>query len=222
MVPFGSPSVNQDQHAVLKTMHDEWLNRWRERRIGWHEHEGNRALKSHWTATGRNVLVPLCGKSPDLMWLCRQGNTVTGVELSPIAAIEFFEDHELRVTEKDGVFEALDEPLRIVVGDYFAYDETGFDALYDRAALIALPASVRPGYAAHTHKLVDDDAFHLLVTLEYDQSRAAGPPFSVGKGEVTDYWPDLRRVESRNDIENSPPKFRSLDALYEVVWLGGA
>ncbi|MDJ0758696.1 MAG: thiopurine S-methyltransferase [Woeseiaceae bacterium] len=203
-------------------MHDEWLNRWQEGRIGWHEAAGNRALKTHWTATGRNVLVPLCGKSPDLMWLCQQGNTVTGVELSSIAATEFFAEHGLEHREKDGVFEALDKPLRIVVGDYFGFSETGFNALYDRAALVALPGSVRPAYAAHTQKLVDDGAFHLLVTLEYDQSRAAGPPYSVGGDELAAYWPELRRIESRSDIENSPPKFRSLDALDEVVWLGGS
>lgn len=220
MLPFGSTSVNRITDRDT-TMHEDWLGRWQEGRIGWHESAGNRALQTYWNATGRNVLVPLCGKSPDLHWLCQQGNAVTGVELSPIAARAFFEEHGLRVTENDGVFEALDHPLRIVVGDYFEFSESGFDALYDRAALIALPPSMRPDYSAHTHSLVDDDAIHLLVTLEYDQSRAAGPPFSVESDEVQRYWPTLRRIEARNDIENSPPKFHVLDALDEVVWASG-
>ena len=218
MVPFSPCTVNRVA-GKLRAMHDEWLNRWEEGRIGWHEVAGNRALKRHWTATGRNVLVPLCGKAPDLLWLCQQGNAVTGVELSPIAARSFFKEHGLRVDETEGVFQARDEPLRIVVGDYFSYDESGFDAIYDRAALIALPASMRPAYATHTQSLVEASAYHLLVTLEYDQSQAAGPPYSVPGDEVAGYWPQLERVDARSDIDNSPPKFRSLRRLDEVVWL---
>ncbi len=38
-----------------------------------------------WRGTGRRVLVPLCGKTPDLLWLAEQGNEIVGVELSEIA-----------------------------------------------------------------------------------------------------------------------------------------
>lgn len=202
-------------------MHAHWLDRWKEGRTGWHEPTGNRALKKYWTATGRNVLVPLCGKSPDLRWLCDRGNTVTGVELSRLAAEAFFDEHELDYTDEGSALRAVAAPIRIVVGDYFAFDETGFDALYDRAALIALPEALRPDYVSHTKKLVNADAAHLLVSLEYDQSQADGPPFSVGGDEILGYWPDLELVASRNDLDNSPPKFRSLARLDENVWMRG-
>ena len=189
--------------------------------VGWHEPGGNRALHKYWTATGRNVLVPLCGKSPDLMWLCELGNSVTGIELSRLAAASFFDDHGLEIVEEGNALRAVAAPIRIVVGDYFGFDETGFDALYDRASLIALPEAVRPDYASHTKTLVDDDAVHLLVSLEYDQSQANGPPFSVHGDEILSYWPDLELVESRSDLENGPPKFRSLARLDEQVWIRG-
>ena len=32
----------------------------------------------------RSVLVTMCGKSVDLLWLCSRGHSVTGVELSSI------------------------------------------------------------------------------------------------------------------------------------------
>ena len=220
MVPFSPYSVNTARVA-RDDMQAHWLNRWKEGRTGWHEPEGNRALQKYWRASGRNVLVPLCGKSPDLKWLSEQGNTVTGVELSRLAAEAFFEEHGLRVVEETNVLRAVDVPLRIVVGDYFAFDETGFDALYDRASLIALPEAMRPDYVLHTKRLVDADAAHLLVTLEYDQAQAAGPPFSVSRDEILGYWPDLELVESRNDLDNSPPKFRSLARLDEHVWMRG-
>jgi thiopurine S-methyltransferase len=71
-------------------MTEPWLDRWREGRTGWHEPSGNRNLKAHWRLSGRRVLVPLCGKTPDLLWLEKQGNAVVGVELSDIAALAFF------------------------------------------------------------------------------------------------------------------------------------
>ena len=220
MVPFGRGSDNTGRD-VPGSMHAHWLNRWKEGRTGWHEPDGNRALQKYWSATGRNVLVPLCGKSPDLLWLCERGNAVTGVELSRLAARAFFDEHGLQCVEEGNVLRAVDAPIQIVVGDYFAFDETGFDALYDRASLIALPQALRPDYAAHTKALVSADAAHLLVSLEYDQSQADGPPFSVGGDEILGYWPDLRRVESRSDLDNSPPKFRSLARLDEHVWMRG-
>ena len=71
-------------------MHENWLERWRVGRTGWHEAGGNQGLKRHWVAVGRRVLVPLCGKTPDLLWLEERGNAVTGVELSEIAVQAFF------------------------------------------------------------------------------------------------------------------------------------
>lgn len=76
-------------------MLEHWLERWRQGRTGWHEATGNRGLRAHWRATGRRVLVPLCGKSPDLVWLADRGNEVFGVELSPLAVHSFFADQQL-------------------------------------------------------------------------------------------------------------------------------
>lgn len=42
-----------------------------------------------------SVLVTLCGKTLDLLWLCEQGHEVTGVELVEVAAKEFFEENNV-------------------------------------------------------------------------------------------------------------------------------
>ena len=34
---------------------------------------------------GLSILVPMCGRSLDLLWLCSRGHSVTGVEISSIA-----------------------------------------------------------------------------------------------------------------------------------------
>ena len=50
----------------------------------------------HLLTSGRtkiSILVTLCGKSLDLLWLCEQGHDVVGVELSEIAVKQLFEEN---------------------------------------------------------------------------------------------------------------------------------
>ncbi|MGB5485800.1 MAG: thiopurine S-methyltransferase, partial [Lysobacterales bacterium] len=62
----------------------DWHSRWESGNTGWHQPGGSSALRKFWPGLhpGGRVLVPLCGKSPDLLWLAKQGYDVTGVELS--------------------------------------------------------------------------------------------------------------------------------------------
>jgi thiopurine S-methyltransferase len=83
-----------------------------------------------------------------------------------------------------------------------------------------MPAEWRPAYAAQVDALLETRARRLVVTLEYDQSIAEGPPYSVPSGELLSYWPGLSPLESRDDLVNGPPKFRDagLDEMIETVW----
>lgn len=208
--------------------HRLWLERWQQGQIGWHEPTGNLNLKSYWGSleSGRRVLVPLCGKSTDLVWLLSQGHDVTGVELSTIGVKAFFTENRMEYLVKSigklDCYQARDLPLRIFCGDYLAFEERGFDALYDRAALVALSPDLRPEYAAHTAALLAPGAELLIITLEYDQARVDGPPFCVGASEVLDYWPGLERVAENNVINSCSPRFAeaNIDQANEVVWLG--
>ena len=204
-------------------MHDEWHERWRIGRTGWHEVEGNRNLKEHWRATGKRVLVPLCGKTPDLLWLEEQGNDVTGVELSELAVRAFFEENELEFDRSEGAlarYSARDRRITLYCGDFFEFRAAAFDAHYDRGALVALTAELRPRYAQHTTSLLTPDAEQLVITVEYDQSVCDGPPFALGETEIRGYWPGLTKVAAVDDTANAPPKFleAGLERMYEAVW----
>ena len=61
------------------------------------------------------------------------------------------------------------------------------DAIYDRAALVALPEAIRKQYTAHLRALTDN-APQLLICFEYDQSIHAGPPFSISADEVRQHY----------------------------------
>jgi len=206
---------------------EDWRGRWAEGRTGWHEPQGNAGLQAAWPPLTENktVLVPLCGKSPDLLWLAKRGHNVTGVELSEIAVRDFFAENGIEYQmAKEGPldrYSAAGLSLTLYCGDYFEFDGHVFDALYDRGALVALPLDMRSRYVAHTRSLLRPGASRMIISLEYDQTIVSGPPFSVTAGEISTYWDDLICVSTKDDIENCPPKFRAagLTDVKEVVWL---
>ena len=72
----------------------DWIDRWSESRIGFHEGTANAALVSYaeeWgVGAGRRILIPLCGKSVDIQYLATRGCEVVGVELATLAVEQFF------------------------------------------------------------------------------------------------------------------------------------
>src|SRR3546814_2711790 len=83
---------------------DFWQQRWRDNRIGFHRDGVLPLLEKHWPslglATGSRVFVPLCGKSLDMAWLAARGHRVLGVELSPLAVGQFFDENGLAPTKR--------------------------------------------------------------------------------------------------------------------------
>ena len=144
------------------------------------------------------MLVPLCGKAEDLAFLAELGHEVVGVELVPQAVEAYFAEHGLTPTRTPrGALEAFEGGgVTILAGDFFAArreDVGGVSAFYDRAAVIALPPELRERYVAHLRVLVPKGAPGLVITVEYDQSKAEGPPFSVPEAE-------LRRLHAGSEV----------------------
>lgn len=167
-----------------------WYKKWESNQIGFHLPEVNPYLQRHWAvpATAR-VLVPLCGKSLDLAWLAGRGHQVLGIELSEKAIEDFFSEHQVTPhVSAMGPFKVYRaDSIELWCGDFFALtadDVADCAALYDRAALIALPAPMRERYAAHLQQILPHSVQGLLITLDYDQAQMPGPPFAVGDGEV--------------------------------------
>lgn len=165
---------------------------------------------------GASVLVPLCGKTSDMLWLLEQGHKTIGAELSPIAAQDFFAENKMDCeTTKSDSFENYEGGnISILVGDFFDLtpaDIPNIKAVYDRAALIALPAEMRKKYAAHLKTILDRGDQVLLITLAYDQAKMDGPPFSVTNDEVQNLFGDWCAITK---LETLPPEnFRGIDAF---------
>jgi thiopurine S-methyltransferase len=173
------------------------------------------------------VLVPLCGKSRDLLWLRARGHAVLGVEISPIAVRDFFIENVLtpQVT-RQGAFERYEaDGLVVLCGDFFDLTPELVQAVagvYDRASLIALPPELRTRYAEHSAAILPAAAGTLLVTMEYPQNEMSGPPFAVCEDEVRRLY-ETRYTVTRlftKDILAENPRFRErgLHALTEKVY----
>ncbi len=169
-----------------------WHERWETNQLGFHQEAHNPMMVAHagrlQLQPGERVFVPLCGKTLDIGWFLSNGQHVLGAELSELAVEQLFESLEL-------------EPTRSPVGDLVRYSAENIDnyagdifsltsetlgpvkAIYDRAALIALPAEMRRRYAEHLVALTHR-APQLLISVEYDQSEMSGPPFSVVGEEI--------------------------------------
>ncbi|MDI1252801.1 thiopurine S-methyltransferase [Thermomonas sp.] len=172
---------------------DFWHQRWNEGRIGFHQGAPTLLLVKHWLALGiapdAKVFVPLCGKSLDMAWLASQGHRVLGVELSQLAVEQFFAEHGLtpNIHESRYGTHYRAGAIEIIHGDAFALDAKVLAecaAVFDRAALIALPPELRQRYASELYARLPTGCAGLLVTLEYPQHEKDGPPFAVQADEV--------------------------------------
>lgn len=200
-------------------MHELWRERWREGRIGFHEGHVNRWLAEYGARLTGRVLVPLCGKTEDLVWLARD-HEVVGVEVVEDAVKAFFDEHALvpEVTARGPLQVYRSGPITILCGDLFEVtrDDAGtIDSVYDRAAVIALPEELRQRYVDHLLHLAQRDYRSLTVSLEYDQAKMAGPPFSVTHAEL------LRRYDGYRfeELGALPDDTRVTPMIERAFWI---
>lgn len=210
-----------------------WEQRWKDRRIGWHEGKPNAFLEKYVERLGASgasgaagrVLVPLCGKSEDLAFLASKGHEVIGVDLVETGLREFFAEHDIDPTcsNDDRFTRFAHDRITLLAGDFFALtkaDAGALTAAYDRAAVVALPPDMRVRYAAHVRSLLPKGARILAVTFEYDQSKHAGPPFSVGEEELKRLYEgaEVEALDSRALTESSGSLTAEMGAR-ERAWL---
>jgi thiopurine S-methyltransferase len=205
-----------DYHGLMT---GKWHDSWREGRIGFHQSDVNKDLvanEERFLANGpHRVLVPLCGKTVDLVWLAERGHEVVGVELVPQAVDEFFAEQGLTASESevDGLRVATSGKITLINGDFFAVSPAHFGSftrIWDRAALVALPEEIRGRYTAHVRSLAGPKAVLLQNVFEYDQSKMAGPPFSISDEEVRRHYAEADiELLSEDDVIETAPQFKA-------------
>lgn len=204
---------------------DFWHQRWNDNDIAFHQGKANDLLIRHFDQLGldknQRVFLPLCGKTRDIAWLLAKGYRITGVELSEKAIVELFEELETTpdITQHGPLQLYQADGIDIFVGDLFdlSADIIGkVDAVYDRAALVALPKEMRKRYTSHLND-ISKTAPQLLLCYEYDQSQMKGPPFSISDNEIHSHY---KRDYELSLLENSPVKggLKGICPATEKAW----
>lgn len=203
-----------------------WHQRWENNDIAFHGHEANPLLVKYFKelalAKGSRIFLPLCGKTLDILWLLSSGYRVAGVELSKIAIEQLFTGLgvEPKISRLGEVELYSAEYIDIFVGDLFHLSSKTLDlvdAIYDRAALVALPKELRYRYTTHLTEITSK-APQLLICYEYDQSLTEGPPFSVSNEEVIQHYGDRYALTLIASIIVSGG-LRGKYAAKENIWL---
>jgi thiopurine S-methyltransferase len=188
--------ITECRADVVSMLANFWHQKWEKNEIGFHLPDANPLLVKHFPSLnlkqGARIFLPLCGKTLDIAWLLAQGYRLAGAELSAIAIEDLFNRLNLTptITKLDEITHYSAHNIDIFVGDFFNVTPAmlgNVDAVYDRAALVALPVDMRKQYATHLITLTNT-ASQLLICFEYDQALHAGPPFSVTADEVKQYY----------------------------------
>lgn len=202
-----------------------WLNKWEQNEIGFHKSEANPLLVKHLNALtlqqSDRIFLPLCGKTLDIGWLMEQGFRVVGAELSELAIEQLFAELNLVpvITELGDINHYSANDIDIFVGDIYdvTQDMIGqVDAIFDRAALVALPPVMRKTYTKHLIEITSC-APQLLLTFEYGLDDVTGPPHSIPQDEVVAHYSDHYHLQTLElfDIEGG---FRGASKAFEHVW----
>jgi thiopurine S-methyltransferase len=205
-------SVSRPPPATSRD-HALWQQCWRDRHIDFHQAVPNPLLMRFWPtlAAGARVLVPLCGKSLDMGWLAAQGHQVVGVELSHLAIRAFFRALQLKPRRRVvGDFTVWESgPFQLWCGDYFALSREllgPIDAVYDRAALTALPEDLRRAYVLQLRRLLPAACPVLLLTVEDAEEGESAEQTAEAAEEIGTLFTlafsvQLRHVESVSEAD---------------------
>ena len=174
-----------------------------------------------------SILVSLCGNTPDLVWLCEQGQAVVGIDVSETAVKEVFESAKdgaipySVVTEGDfKIYTATDgKNLKVYVGDFLAatpHKVGTFDVIWDSHGIISVPVVQHPAFAEVFCKLLKPGGKILLSTAYFNIAdlHKFPSPCPMGIEEAKKLFPNDFDIEL---LDN--PKLPSQQKEFGVPWV---
>ena len=147
-----------------------------------------------------DFFLPLCGKSPDMLWLANQGHRVTGAEWSKCAVEYFFTENKVDYEVLDNVdvgkgkgaaYKAKYLPITIYCCDFFDLigEKIGqFDRIWDNGSVGSFPIPHRADYAKTIHTLISPHGRMLLSSFHYDHDLHPMLPLSVSPDVVQEMF----------------------------------
>lgn len=204
-----------------------WNERWEKNEIAFHMKEINPMIVNHFNelnlSKGKRIFVPLCGKTLDIKWLLLNEYHIVGIELNKKAIDSLFIDLNIipTISKYKNFLSYSANNINIFVGDFFELTKEliGYiDAIYDRAALVALPEDMRLNYVSHLLDITNA-APQLLISYDYDQNIMEGPPFSVPYHEIQLHYLEYYEITLLNENINIPSGLKRKSQAKETIWL---
>lgn len=192
--------------------HKFWHKKWEKNEIGFHLDSYNPILTKHWIDFKSNfsklgsVLIPLCGKSKDILFFSDMGLKVTGVELSEDAIIAFFKENNLAynvsIVNNSKLYSCLEKDIQIFNCDILTLSHKDLgkvEMIYDRASIVALPQKIRTDYVKWIHEIKNNETKVFMNVFEFDAPN--GPPFSITLSDIKNYFSDSFTVTLIESID---------------------
>jgi len=226
-----------------------WENRWATGQSQWHKNEVNPLfLKWFDECKGRRArgtmetdmrfLFPLCGKSRDLIWVYRKGYYVTGIEAVASVVDALYTEANIPYTkyyekEIDGwIYESSGDnaKLKVFCCDVFKMSmrllRYPVDRVYDIKSYVAIEREDREKYIRIILSMVTSKFRYLLIAVQYDPTRFAGPPRHVDRAELTNLFKNSKNtnvpgvtVNLLQETKREPAPMFNLDWMNNAVYL---
>ena len=186
-----------------------WKSRWMNGQTGWHNSNINEHLQHHhqilFQDDSPTILVPLCGQSLDMTWLNQQGASIVGVDLVRQPLEQYFAEQKLTpnnqtVHDIDCLTSGNQTLFHANIFDITSDAIGPVDAIYDRAALVALSPIHRESYVKHCLSLLKPGGSILLITYDSPVAEDHGPPFPVRNGTIEKLFEDAQECIQLDEV----------------------
>ncbi len=169
-----------------------WIERYDEEETGW-ERPGLNPAYDAWRRSESlkppaSVIIPGCGRSPELTAMAEARFKVIGVDFAP-AAVEW----------QRAALRAADLKGEVVQGDILSWaPNSPVDVVYEQTCLAAIPPVDRPAYERQIHNWLKRGG--KLFALFVQKDREGGPPYACPIA-------DMQALFREERWEWSPPPY---------------
>ena len=122
------------------------------------------------------------------IWLALRNGEIDRSRACGKSRVGFFQGTENHSEIQKPLFNAYShQGLKILQGNFFDLNlevEDSFQAVFDRASLVAIPEELRPDYVQGLTDLMSPGSRLLLICVDYDPLKMSGPPYSVSQIEL--------------------------------------
>lgn len=167
-----------------------WSQVWSEGQIRFHQSQYNKMMVQYFDQfdlNNKTVLIPLAGKTLDILYFLNKGAKVTAIEFCEVAVEAFFRENDITYTKVGNRYIAKN--LEFIAGDFFDFNpKAPFDVLYDRASQVVFDKRQRDRYFTHLTSMIKKDSLLLLFSIDHNGSPDYGPPFKISKKEINEAY----------------------------------